>query len=270
MEQERQEVYERIPWETLEKRGGDRQWLVYALAGAVTLGALAYSFMRNQPTAVPPAEVAVGTTVAATTTTSNIGPTPTTVTSPVVVAEADLFAIDPERLIDQAASHAEWFAVEYFSVDGSEQSREVLATLLPEGVPLPQAPEGTQVFVDWARARSVIQTGPASFEVEVLVRSLSASGEAGFARQPPLTLTVGIEIGDDGEATVATVPSVSPVETKQAPGITLTSVPEETIAEIELGDGEVVGGVEEADGTWVVVVMTTGPDGVSRPVMIDP
>lgn len=49
MDQERHEVYERIPWERLERPSGDRQWMLIALAAAVAVGALAFSFMKNQP-----------------------------------------------------------------------------------------------------------------------------------------------------------------------------------------------------------------------------
>ena len=35
MEQERNEVYERIPWETLDQKKGDRQWIMFAVAGAI-------------------------------------------------------------------------------------------------------------------------------------------------------------------------------------------------------------------------------------------
>lgn len=271
MEHEREEVFERIPWETLERRGGDRQWLVYALAGAVVLGALTYSFMRNQPTSLPPVAGAVTTTVPATSTTSaNLGSTPSTVASPVVVAEADLFAIDPERLLDEAVSHAEWFAVEYVSVDGSEQSRGILASLLPEGVPLPVAPEGTQVFVDWARARATTQTGPVSFEIEVLVRSLASSDDSGFTRQTPLSLTVGVEFDDDGAPRVTTVPSLAEATPGPASKLVLSEVPEELIGQMDLGESEVLGGVQRSDGDWDVVVIVAGPDGVKRPVTLRP
>ena len=137
MEPERQEVYERIPWETLEKKGSDRQWLLYAVAGSVVLGALAYSFIRNQPAEIPPpataeaASAAVSSVPATTTTAVPVAPQASTVASPLVVAEADLYAVDPERLIDQAATHAEWFAVEFVAYDGSERSAKTLAGLLP-------------------------------------------------------------------------------------------------------------------------------------------
>lgn len=269
MEPERHETYERIPWETLEKKGGDRQWVVYAVAGAVVLGALAYSFMRNQPTAPRQPESApiVPTTAPAITTTSNPGTTPSTVASPVVVAEADLYAVDPERLIDQATNHAEWVAVEYMAVDGSEQSREVLSTLLPKGLPLPEAPEGTQVFVDWVGTQSVSQTGPVSFVVAVLVRSLVSGDDGGFVRQPPLVVTMTVEIGDDGSPMVTGVPSIDPASPSPGAAVTLGQPPEDVVASVE---GEVLGGVQRDDGGWDVVVISEGPDGVRRPMTVSP
>lgn len=270
MEPDRQEVYERIPWETLENKGGDRQWLVYAVAGAVVLGALAYSFMRSQPTAsLPPPETVTVATAPATTAPSNMDSTPPTVASPLVVAEADLYAVDPERLVDQAASHAEWFAIEFVAYDGSEQSRETLQTLLPAGLPLPDATGSTQVFVDWVRAREVTQTGPTSFYVEVLVRSLVSSGESGFIRQPPVGVSVPVEIGEEGEPLVAGPPRLAVVESRDPIQIELLEVPEEVSSKIET-QGEIVGGVQRSDGTWEVVIMAEGADGVKRPVLIRP
>jgi hypothetical protein len=270
MEPDRQEVYERIPWETLERKGADRQWLAYAVAGAVVLGALAYSFMRSQPMAAPPPpETVTAATAPATTAPSNMDSTPSTVASPLVVAEADLYAVDPDRLVDQAASHAEWFSIEYVAYDGSEQSRETLQTILPGGLPLPDAPGDTQVFVDWARTRAVSQTGPTSFDVDVLVRSLVSSGESGFVRQPPLVMSVPVEIGEDGEPHVAGVPAVAVVESTDPGQIELLEVPEEVASQIET-QGEIVGGVQRSDGTWDVVVIAEWPDGVRRPALVRP
>lgn len=269
MEEERPEVYERIPWETLDRKSGDRQWMVYAVAGAVVLGALAYSFMRNQPMVSPQSE-AVVTTAPATTVTSSMGITPSTVASPVVVAEADLYAVDPELLADQAAAHAEWFAVEFVSVDGAERSRELLTSLLPEGIPLPEAPEGTQVFVDWAGALSVTQTGPALFDVEILVRSLLSTGEGGFVRQPPLVVIVEVSVGDDGKARVTGAPTLAAVDPASPARGLLGEVPADLVDRVETEYGTVVGGHQDDDGTWRVVVMSQGSDGVRRPVTVIP
>ncbi len=270
MEPERQEVYERIPWETLEKKSNDRQWLLYSVAGAVVLGALAYSFMRNQPVPAPPATIAASSAPASTTAAVPAAPQASTVDSPVVVAEADLYAVDPERLIDQAATHAEWFAVEFVSYDGSEQSSATLSGLLPSDAPLPEAPDGTQVFVDWARAASVTRTGPVSFDVEVLIRSLVSTGEQGFLRQPARSLTVNVMVDDEDGPRVAGLPGLSVVEPSNGPDLGLTELPDEVAGAVSTDDGDPVGGVRDANGNWQIVVMTEGTDGVRRPVVVSP
>jgi hypothetical protein len=277
MEPERHEVYERIPWETLEKKGRDRQWLLYAVAGAVVLGALVYSFMRNQPAPMPPPEAETAatsvpaTSVPATTvSTVSTDSMPSTVAAPMVVAEADLYAVEPERLVDQAAAHAEWFAVEFVSYDGSEQSSQTLSGLLPGGVPLPEAPEGTQVFVDWARAGAIAQTSPTTFDVDVMVRSLASNGDGGFQRQPPRKLSVTVGIDGEAGARVSRLPSLEPVEPVSVPDAGITDLPADVIASLDPGLGEPLGGIVGPDGSWQVVILEEGGDGVRRPVIVSP
>jgi len=270
MEPDRDEVYERIPWETLEARGGNRQWLVYAVAAALVVGALAYSFTRNQqaPPAQQVAAPVVTSTVPATTATSAAAPTPSTAAGPVVVAEADLFAVDPERLIDVAAAHAEWFAVEYVSYDGTPESERALEGLLPQGTPRPEAPEGTQVFVDWSRATNVVQTGPTEYDVEVTVRSLMAEDGSFFARQPPVRLVIPVELDEDGNPRIARPPFFESVDPAHPADMSLQAVPPEVAQTVEV-EGEIVGGLQGADGAWLVVVMKSGDDGVTRPVTVE-
>ena len=265
METERQEVYERIPWETLEKQGGDRQWLIIAVAGAIAVGALAYSFMKNQP--VTPAIPASAEAVAVAPPTS-LPPAPvSTVASPLVVTEADLYAVDPERLIDHVAAHAEWFAVEYFSVDGSDESHATLGGLLPVGVPMPEAPAGTQVFVDWVGVRSIAETAPLTYQVEVLVRSLMSHQDGAFVRQPARLATVEVLVGPDGTPRVGSPPTVSVMSAPTPHPMGLLAVPAHVVAQLTT-IGDVIGGVQLADGRWKVVVMTQGLDGVRRPTTI--
>ncbi len=269
MDSEREEVFERIPWETLERKSSDRQWLVYAVAGAVTLGALAYSFTRNQPPAPVATTIPVESSVVAEARAALPAAPPTT-TGPMVVAEADLYAVDPERLIDRVAAHAEWFATEYVAFDGSERSREVIQSLLPDGVPPPVAAGDAQVFVDWARATQVTQVGELGYEVEVLVRSLASDGGGAFVRQPPRVLHVDVELSLEGVPHVSSVPVVGePVVTERAE-LGLVDVPEDVLARIGPEQGEVVGGFRSGDGSWQVVVLAPGPDGVTRPMTIRP
>jgi len=262
MDPERQETYERIPWEALDTRKRDPNRLVMIVAAAVALGALAFSFTRNQPVApsvetVPPPVVSTVPVAAA----------PSTVAAPpMVVAEADLYAVDEDLLVDAARAHAEWFAVEYLAVDGSEASRQTLASLLPAGVPVPEAPEGTQVFVDWAGAMAVTEVAPMTYQVEVVVRSLVSGADGAFVRQPPRHLFVEVTIGPDGSPQVSRPPeTVVSAGTGQQPAIALQVVPEALRVELEATVGIVVGGEPMADGTWRVVVMAVDSDGVTRP-----
>ncbi len=274
MEQERSEVYERIPWETLDQKKGDRQWIIFAIAGAVVLGALAYSFMSNRPQEAPPSVVVADPLPAA-------GPAepaepvvpvpapPPVATSPVVVAEADLFAVNPERLLDQAVAHAEWFIAEYFTIDGSEQHSTTLASLMPAGIPLPSAPDGTRIFVESVGSLDATELEPLRYEVTVLVRYLLAKDDEIYRRQPPVVATVEVIVGDSGPR-IALPPQISAVAAPSPEQLALADVPAEVgeAAKQLTGSTEIVGGAQRADGGWSVVVLATGADGVTRPVWI--
>ena len=271
MERERNEVYERIPWETLERKGGDRQWWMIAVAGAIVLGALAYSFMSNRPISVPTQPVeATATTVAALPVATVAPPPVADLSGPTVVAEADLYAVDPERLIDQATAHAEWFVAEFIGVDGSEESQATLASLLPAGIPPPAAPESTRVFVEWVRAVSVEELAPLHYRVGVLVRSLVAQGEEAYRRVPPMLATVEVMVAEDG-ARVVLPPTLTPLPAPQPEPLTLAEVPSDVqqAAMTKAGATAVVGGIQTATGEWEVVVVAPGPDGVSRPTTVN-
>lgn len=263
MEPDRQEVYERIPWEHLDKRANDRQWLYVGLAGVVALGVLAYSFVQNRPVEPEAASQPIATTPA--TLAATVAPEPTS-SSPVVVAEADLYAVDTSRLEAAAAAHAEWFAVEYFSVDGSDESAVALTSLLPEGVPLPEAPEGTQVFVDWAGTHSLTEIGSFEYEVDVLVRSLMSTGESGFIRQPVRMIRVPIGLGSDGLPRVLAAPQMVEVPSSPRSTLELVEAPVEVLDYLPAGSA-VVGGMPLPDGRWQILLMVQGSDGVRRPVV---
>ena len=272
MDPERNETYERIPWETLEERKPDRQWMMMAVAGAVVLGALAYSFMTNRPAPMPSATtvatVAPETTPVASPMPQTAAP-PVATTAPVVTAEADLYAVHPERVIDRAVAHAEWFVAEYLTVDGTDEGRAALTALLPAGVPLPSAVEGTRVFVEWVRASEVEEIGQLVYRVTVLARSLAAAANSEYQRQAPLQVEVDVSVAGDGPLVVM-APRVSPAQPGPAHQLTLVTVPEEIGAAAleQSGASEVIGGIQTPDGGWQVVVLAPTPDGVSRPVSV--
>ena len=192
-----------------------------------------------------------------------------TVATPLVVAEADLYAVDPERLIDQAAAHAEWFTVEYFGVGGSAESSQALASLMPEGIPLPEAPEGVQVFVDWVAATSVVEVDVLIFEVEVAVRSLRSGRDGVLVRQPTRIATLRVKLGGDGLPRVVAPPMVRTTDALSSSSLELVPVPDEIRVQLEASHGPVIGGQATANGGWSVVVMATDLDGVARPTTIN-
>jgi hypothetical protein len=270
MEPERTETYERIPWETLEEKKPDRQWLMMAVAGAVVLGALAYSFMSNRPPPVPVvSSVAAGPETTAAPAPPPQGLAPPVATAPIVTAEADLYAVHPERVIDIAVAHAEWFVAEYLTVDGTDEGRAALTALTPAGVPLPSAVEGARVFVEWVRASAVEEIGELLYRVTVLARTLAAAANAEYQRQAPMQVEVDVSVAGDA-AQVVMAPRVSPAQPGSAHQLTLAPVPAEVGAAAlqQSGGSEVVGGVQAPDGEWQVVVLAVMPDGVSRPVSV--
>lgn len=241
MGEEREEIYERIPWESIERPAEDRRWLVYAVAGAITLGSLTYSFV-SRPVLTPMATATTGVSLAAPSTEVVPGPVDESMSGeqvppPLVMSEADLMAVEPDALVDMAVAHAEWFAHEYMAFDGSDRSSALLRSMLPADVPVPESPSGNQVWVDWARASEVAQLQPSLLEVVVLVRSLMSAPGGEFERLPTRELSLLVGIDANGEPFISAAPVVA----------------------------EGVGGAAAAG--WGEVEMVAGIDGVLRPQM---
>ena len=266
--EDRAEVYERIPWEMLDQKQTDRQWVVYAVAGAIVLGAVAYSFMSNRPPQpVVAAEPIQETTPPVTGAPVPAAPIPPVATTPVLVSEADLYAVDPERAVDRAVGHAEWFVSEYFTEDGSALHRETLQSLMPAGIPLPTGPEGTRVFVESVRTIEVVETSPVSHRVSVLVRYLVSEGQEDYRRQPALVATVEVAATDDG-VSVMGPPELRAAEAVPSTAPPLGPVPPEVATQLETmrPGADLVGGWAVEGGGWRVVALVTGEDGINRPV----
>lgn len=278
MEQPREEIYERIPWETLEDRGGDKQWLMMGIAAAVVAGALAYSYVSSRPAEPPLAQPEVAATpqssvpgaddpVAEALPPAALPPAalPPAASPPSNVSEADLYAVSADQLADQAAGHARWFIREFLATEtGSESS--VLRMLLPSDVPLPVSPEGVAVFVEWVESLSVEEVDLATYRIEVLARYMVSTGEAPYQRMPPEVFVVDVTLAD-GTPRVLSAPRILPLQLGPASTVALGEVPPAIAGALEglRPDSEIIGGIALADGSWNVVVMTPGPGGVLRP-----
>jgi hypothetical protein len=272
MDEQREEVYERIPWESLEGKGNDRQWLVIGVAGAVVAAVLGYSFMSNR--ARPPAAPqAIATTAPAG---SNqiaapppvpVEPDPAPVPEP--ITEADLMAVDPERLVDAASAHARWLMREYLAADGSGAPSSVIESLLPADVPPPVGEVGAQVFVEWVDSMAVEQISASTYRVTVRARTMVARDGAPYERLSPEVYTVDINVAD-GQPMVLAPPRLIEQLEVDVPAMSLGEVPSLIVDEVlRLAPGaEVVGGIAGLNGYWDVVVLRPGADGMTRPMLI--
>src|SRR5690606_15799183 len=157
------EVFERIPWESLQTKP-DRRWIVYLTSGVLVLGAIGVSVGRQMAGPTPPA---MSTPSAPAATTMAVPPPvteppPTTSTTPPLWSEADLMALPAATLEIPALARAEWFVSDYFTRDGEEE----------------------RSFVEWVRAESIEWVAESTAEVSVLVRRLAASGDDPYTRLP--------------------------------------------------------------------------------------
>lgn len=267
------EVYERIPWEQLATPAKDRQWLAIAIAGAVVVGALAYSFASNRTPPMTVAEVAPGSVVQAEPSPVPVNPTPNAVPSiipsPQVISEADLYAIAPQTLMDQAAAHAEWVVREFLMTDGSAEGGQTLRLLLPADVPLPSVSEGYLSFVEWTRAMSVTEIDTVTYRVDVLATYMVATDGNEYVRQPPEVFSIEVRVDDSGPLAISALTiSGAPISPNEPLG--LVEVPQQVMAlvsQVEPG-ADVVGGRLLGSGQWEVVVLTGGPGGVMRPEVV--
>ena len=215
------ERFESLPWEQVRGAGPpDRRWVVI-VAGAVVVAAITASATRtlwpaqplSAPVALPPTTAAIPATTA---------PAPAGLHEDHPVTEADLRAIAPEDAARAVAAHAEWFVSEWLTLDG--ELSEVVPALLPEGVGVPVLDESARSFVESAVALSVEDLGFGSWEVAVLVRSLSAFGESDYLRIPARVFLVSVGIGEEGPF-VTDLPAPGPLPSGRASTFDLVDEP---------------------------------------------
>ena len=217
------ERLESLPWEHVAPaEGPDRRWMV-VVAGAVVIVAVVASATRTLwPGPQLSAPVAPPSTVEESSSSSHVPPTvieaPSSAAAP-PVTEADLRAISPADAARAVTAHAEWFMSEWLTVDGSES--DAAPDLLPAGVDVPVIDGSARSFVESAVGLSAEEIRPGSWEVAVLIRSLSAFGDGDYLRIPARVFLVTVGIGDDGPF-VADLPSPGPVPVGRAAAVEFT------------------------------------------------
>jgi hypothetical protein len=205
------EEFEQIPWASLvaeQEEGIDRR--VYLAVGIVGLLVIAVFGMRlvsggSQP---PPIEsAAVESPTTSIVGTASEGGPPTSM----VIAEADLRveAQVPVETVDRLVEvTAEWFVIDWFTRDGSEETvRSIRAALAPalEIDTIPHETDGESAsFVEWAKT---VESEPSEDGIDVTIayRAIRET-EKGFVRDPVKTVLLSLQY--DGLAlVVSSLPS---------------------------------------------------------------
>lgn len=222
-------VSEHLPWEHLTiPPARDRRFLVYGVAAGLVIAVLGVVVVR-QLQDPSPEDLAQVVPVAASRETAPIEevtpiPQPAvsepTVTpalaepeAPRELSEADLRAVEPGSTQQQVAAQAEWYVLEFFTLDPSDPWRDRVETASGLRFPSDLAPDtsgGTTVsYVEWTQTRSVEQIGQDTFQATVLMRRLVAPDGADFRRLPTERATVILRMEPDGRIRAASLPDLA-------------------------------------------------------------
>lgn len=269
-------VLESMPWEALGRPDPPdrRPWYVLG-AVAVVVAAISASAARtlwpSPPLQAPVTGPSVTQVAPPTTVASLEVPSPTTPAP--LISEADLRAIDPGHLERWAASHAEWFLAEWFTLDGSD--RTGVAALLPEGASADPADPAARSFVESVSTRSVTPTGADRFEVVALVRLLSASDGRPYSRQPATAYSVAVGMVD-GLPAILDLPvpveldfarAALPAGIEGDPPLEVIDAALESVAAFGTPDRSSLTAMVTG-GSWRVTLMIEDDAGVSWPVAV--
>lgn len=179
------EVFERIPWESLENVGGDRRWVAYLVAGALVLGAVGVSLGRQgvpvpapvvpaAESTIPVAEIGDGSPVTSPVPVSSATSYP--VTEEGSWAEADLMALAEAPVEVTGASVAEWFVTDHFTRDGDDG----------------------RSFVEWAGVVGFSWLEVDRATATVAMMRLAAEGKGEYRRLDPEAWEVVLALDEEG------------------------------------------------------------------------
>ncbi|MCY3563264.1 MAG: hypothetical protein OXH26_05025 [bacterium] len=292
------EVFESIPWDELRDLGDTsrRRRLWYLVGGASVVAVLAFSVVRTFsspdpqvviPPAVPPSSAAGPTSPSLPGQGQDPDPTPTPhllPEAPATLSEADLRAGEhpaasggyslQER---QAASYAEWFVLDYFTLDGTGQT-DLIEWWLP-GINRPLDTSGHPLsFVEWVRTLWVEPAPEGRWRTVVALRRLVSVDGASYSRLPTQSVEVVVDM-EAGMPTIVDLPRLLPLpeanpgqwwvgeELENPPTAVLRTAREELLL---AQAGAVVGqpAVSRIGEVWRVEWAVTDPGGISWPVSL--
>lgn len=273
------EVFESVPWEQLVDLRPDRRRWIYAGAGLAIVALLAFGIARTfrpEPETMMVAPTSpVATSVVESTAGSGSSPAATeapvasapesAMPAPGIYAESDLMAAGAPGDSSLAAAVAEWFMVDWLTVDGSSDAGEWSGAVSQR-----PSDEGVRSYVEWLGATSVEEIRPAVHQVEVIVRRLASSDGTTYRRVPATAYRVIVDL-TSGSPGVSDLPSRVPLpvtEFGRAWGDPASDAAEPVVAAAAAAAGVEVTdviGIWPIDDLWRVVVGVADATGVVWP-----
>jgi hypothetical protein len=258
---EPEEEYESIPWESILRDGRDdrsrRMVLLLALVGVAIAAGVGSRllFPANGPT---PVEVPATFASVPPSTTA-----PATAPTTVVPSEADLMAVLPPDLSMAAATTAEWFLADYFTLDGDGRALARWSAIPPLEPPDPS----WRSVVRSVEATSTRLASADRIVVTVLVRRAVVADPA----VAPVEESSSYEVlvGVDGEG-IRVLDLPRPVSAPTSTGVAPPVVVEGAIASLG-SDVEVLGeplAAERSGDRWRVVLGVADGAGVVWPLVV--
>lgn len=225
-----QEVFESIPWDELRDLGDTsrRRRLWYLVGGASVVAVLVFSVVRtfsspDPQVVIPPTVPPSPTAGPASSSLPGPGQEPAPTHSPRLLpvapsamSEADLRAgEDPTASYGysqeerQAAAYSEWFVLDYFTLDGTEQS-DLLERWLP-GVNRPLDTSARPLsFVEWVRTLWVEPVTEGRWRAVVALRRLVSVDGAAYSRLPTQSVEVVVDV-EAGMPAIVDLPRLIPL-----------------------------------------------------------
>ncbi|MCE2526259.1 MAG: hypothetical protein J4G00_01805 [Actinomycetia bacterium] len=287
------EVFESIPWEELRDLGdtSQRRRIWYLVAGAVVVAVLIFSVVRTFSAPHPQLATVPGTTPPS-------GedlpppilegapptlPSPDPFTAPPAMAEADLRAAggaweqqETEDLTRwQAASHSEWFVLDFFTLDGSDRRAGLNRWLDSADA---SVESDALSYVEWVRTLQAEHLADGRWRTVVALRRLVSTDGAVYSRIPTQAVEVVVDLGT-GTPTIVDLPRFVPLPPANAgpwwtgnpsemPPVAVVRAARDVMNQGEAGD---LGGeptVTRTAEAWRVQWAVIDPAGIWWPVSV--